>query len=387
MRLSDGRGLTYPLWVPVAVDTEWVVRHDLDDRSWAECLGAVAGLARNQLDVRRMPWRLHLFSPVLGIPGVAGPGTVAVLQVPHALADGTRASAMAAWLFGRPNPVPRVPAPRPGFLPFRAVEAARAHRRLSRDTRAGLLAPGPGPCNAPMPARTAPARSAPWCAAARSCPAPPSPSACWRRCRRPCPVCSGSPPMRWAPRCRWASPVCDRRITTSETSASACSRSSIEISAPSGSRATWPMDAAGSRIRLQVLPTGLSPRCPRPCCAGAYPSSTPTSGRPKWPATPWCPASTGRRRPELRRRAGGVDRRISGIVTGGGPDPRGAWHRGHHCDQRARGGVRRSRHRRVRAATRRGAVTYCASPDLAASSRVRPAATINSSCSSNQTVW
>ena len=145
MRLSDGRGLTYPLWVPVAVDTEWVVRHDLDDRSWAECLGAVAGLARNQLDVRRMPWRLHLFSPVLGIPGVAGPGTVAVLQVPHALADGTRASAMAAWLFGRPTPVPRVPAPRPGFLPFRAVEAARAHRRLSRDTRAGLLAPGGGP--------------------------------------------------------------------------------------------------------------------------------------------------------------------------------------------------------------------------------------------------
>ena len=116
MRLRDGRGLTYPLWVPVAVDTEWVVRHDLDDRSWAECLGAVAGLARDALDVRRMPWRLHLFSPVLGIPGVARPGTVAVLQVPH---SPPTARARRRWRPGsrRPTPVPRVPAPPPGFRP------------------------------------------------------------------------------------------------------------------------------------------------------------------------------------------------------------------------------------------------------------------------------
>jgi len=57
----------------------------------------------------------------------------------------TRASAMAAWLFGRPAPVPEVKRPRPGFLPWRAVDAARAHRRLVRDTRAGLLAPALGP--------------------------------------------------------------------------------------------------------------------------------------------------------------------------------------------------------------------------------------------------
>ncbi|MGO9151904.1 WS/DGAT domain-containing protein, partial [Mycobacterium sp.] len=144
MRLRGGCRLTYPVWVPAAVGPERVVRHDLDDPSWGACLGAVVGLADDQLDVRRTPWRLHLFSPVLGIPGVDGPGTVAVLQVPHALADGTRASAMAAWLFGRPAPVARVAGPRPGFLPWRAVEAARGHRRLRRDTRAGLLSPGAG---------------------------------------------------------------------------------------------------------------------------------------------------------------------------------------------------------------------------------------------------
>jgi hypothetical protein len=37
-----------------------------------------------------------------------------------------------------------VPSPRAGLLPWRAVQAARAHRRLERDIRAGLLASGAG---------------------------------------------------------------------------------------------------------------------------------------------------------------------------------------------------------------------------------------------------
>jgi hypothetical protein len=144
MRVSDGSRLAYPVWVPAVVGPDWVVRHDLDGPRWADCLGAVVGLADDQLDVRFMPWRLHLFSPVLGIPGAGGRGSVAVLQVPHALADGVRASAMAAWLLGRDTPVPRVPSPWPGFFPRRVVEAARAHRRMTRDIRAGVLAPGFG---------------------------------------------------------------------------------------------------------------------------------------------------------------------------------------------------------------------------------------------------
>lgn len=144
MRLEDGCALTYPQWVQAAVESEQVVRHELAGDSWQGCLAAVVGLARDQLDVRRMPWLLHVFTPVRDIPGTAGPGAVAVMQVPHALADGTRASAMAAWLFGRDHPVPGA-APLPaGFLPCRATEAARTHHQLVRDVQAGLLAPGAG---------------------------------------------------------------------------------------------------------------------------------------------------------------------------------------------------------------------------------------------------
>jgi hypothetical protein len=143
-RVEDGSALTYPQWVPADIGPEQVVCHDLADRSWAGCLAALVGLDGDQLDLRRMAWRLHVFTPVLGIPGVCGPGAVAVIQLAHALADGVRATAIAAWLFGRAVPVLDVEAPPAGFLPWRGVDAARTHRRLVRDTRAGLLTPGVG---------------------------------------------------------------------------------------------------------------------------------------------------------------------------------------------------------------------------------------------------
>jgi hypothetical protein len=154
-RVHDGSALTYPRWVPAVVGPEHVVCHDLADHTWHGCLAAVAGLADSQLDIRRMPWRLHVFTPVLGIPGVAGPGTVAVMQVPHALADGVRSAAMAAWLFGRDAPVPEVARLTAGFFPWWAVDAARTHRRLVRDTSAGLLAPGLG-SRPPLPTNARP---------------------------------------------------------------------------------------------------------------------------------------------------------------------------------------------------------------------------------------
>ena len=141
VRVDDGSPLTYPHWVPTAVEPEWVIRHQLDDGSWRGCLDAVVRLVDDQLDVRRAPWRLHLFAPVHGIPGYTGPGTVAVMQAAHSLADGARDVALAGWLFGRAAPVPDVTALSPGFMPWRAVNAARTHRKLVRDIRAGLLAP------------------------------------------------------------------------------------------------------------------------------------------------------------------------------------------------------------------------------------------------------
>lgn len=144
LRVADGCSLTYPQWVPTTVTPEQVVHHELADRGWHACLAAVAGLYAGQLDLRRLPWRLHVFTPVLGIPGVDGPGVVAVLQAPHALADGIRGAALAAWLFGRSAPVPGVHPPAPGPFAWRAAQAAWSHRRLVRDTQAGLLAPGAG---------------------------------------------------------------------------------------------------------------------------------------------------------------------------------------------------------------------------------------------------
>jgi hypothetical protein len=145
VRVEDGSPLTYPDWVPAIVGPTRVIHHELDDDTWRGCLDAVARLADNQLDIRRAPWRLHLFAPVRDLPGAAGPGSVAVMQVAHALADGARASVLAARLFGRNNTVPDVVVDSPGFLPWRAVDAARAHRKLVRDIRAGHLRPPPGP--------------------------------------------------------------------------------------------------------------------------------------------------------------------------------------------------------------------------------------------------
>ena len=142
-RVEDGSPLTYPRWVSTVIAPDQVLRHDLDDDSWGGCLDAVASLVDDQLDIRRVSWRMHLFAPVHGIPGSTGPATVAVMQFAHALCDGPRALAMAAWLFGRPTLVPEI-APSSGFLPWRGLVAAQAHRNQVRDTRAGLLPPAVG---------------------------------------------------------------------------------------------------------------------------------------------------------------------------------------------------------------------------------------------------
>jgi hypothetical protein len=143
LRIQDRSALTYPAWVAGDVDPDQVVAHDLPDNSWAGCLAAVTGLAEHQLVPRRMAWRLHVFTPVDGLP-VGGTGTVAVLQAAHALGDGTRSSALAAWLFGGAGEVPPVPAPPPfrgAALPWRSFRAARTHRQMVRDTEAGLIPP------------------------------------------------------------------------------------------------------------------------------------------------------------------------------------------------------------------------------------------------------
>jgi hypothetical protein len=150
LRVRDQGLLTYPAWVTGDVEPDQFVVHDLADSCWAGCLAAVARLGEEQLDAGLMTWRLHVFTPVDAMPG-AGVGTVAVLQATHALGDGIRSSALAAWLFGRAGEVSLVPAQPPfrgAALPWRSVLAARAHRQLVRDADAGLVPPQADSCPA-----------------------------------------------------------------------------------------------------------------------------------------------------------------------------------------------------------------------------------------------
>jgi acid phosphatase family membrane protein YuiD len=142
VRLEDGYLLTYPVWVRGRVDDSQVVTRAGELR-WQDCLDAVARLADHQLDLRRCAWRLHVFAPVLGVPG-AEPATVAVLQIGHAVGDGIRSSALAAALFGRSAPIPACAFVGRGRRIRRAIDASRMHRRLERDTVAGLV-PAPAP--------------------------------------------------------------------------------------------------------------------------------------------------------------------------------------------------------------------------------------------------
>lgn len=144
LRITDTGAWAYPVWTAGPVADDQFVVHRLPDPTWQRVLAAVAGLADQQLDPRLTAWRLHVFDGV-EVPGV-GVGTVAVLQISHALGDGVRASALAAHLFGRVAPIPTVPVthPGPGEFVRRAVAAAHAHRRLVRDTDAGLVPPPAG---------------------------------------------------------------------------------------------------------------------------------------------------------------------------------------------------------------------------------------------------
>ncbi|MBX7451019.1 WS/DGAT domain-containing protein [Mycolicibacterium sp. 3033] len=142
VRVRDRGPWRYPVWERCGVSADRFAVHDAT--TWADVLAAVAALTHHQVDAQARPWRLHAFPRVHGVPGV-DVGSVAMLQISHALADGGRASALAARLFGRPGPLEAVrPLPVHGFV-HRSAAAAVAHRRLVRDVDAGLVPPSAAP--------------------------------------------------------------------------------------------------------------------------------------------------------------------------------------------------------------------------------------------------
>ena len=153
LRIADDNPLRYPAWIsgPIA-PSQFVVHQGLD---WSSCLDAVVALGEHQLDAAEALWRLHVFAPVTDVPRSEGPATVAVLQISHALADGTRTAELAGWLFGRPAPLAPIRSPRRGSLLLRSVDAARSHRQLVRDVDTGVL-PAPSPTRGPLLTNSAP---------------------------------------------------------------------------------------------------------------------------------------------------------------------------------------------------------------------------------------
>jgi len=152
LRIVDDHPARAPQWV--FADVPAFDEHG--GKTWGACLHTVAMLGEQHLDPTDTAWRLHVITPVDGVPGASGPATVVALQMSHALADGTRSAALAGWLFGRAEPVTPVIVGRRGSLLARSVTAARTHRQQLRDVAAGALMPPPAP-RPPLLTNAAPA--------------------------------------------------------------------------------------------------------------------------------------------------------------------------------------------------------------------------------------
>ena len=150
VRVDDRGGFAYPAWATRDVDPAQFVVHDLEDATWSGCLATIIELIDDQLDATTVAWRLHVFPAVDGVPTVSGPGTVAVLQISHALGGGGRTSVSEALMFGRVGAMPEVTPLNvsPIQLPLLGFRAAKAHRGLVADTAAGAVPAPAAPCPA-----------------------------------------------------------------------------------------------------------------------------------------------------------------------------------------------------------------------------------------------
>ncbi|MBJ7289028.1 WS/DGAT domain-containing protein [Williamsia sp.] len=165
--------LDHPYWVAAPVTADQIrIHRGVSD--WGRCLADLAGRMGDHLDATTQAWRVHLYDAVEGAPRADGATmVVAVLQIAHALADGSRATRIARQLFdSRPIAPPETASSVPSFdigstlmaglgvarLPLQLVSlmargrrAHLAHRDLERDIAAGdLPSPQPGGPRAPI---------------------------------------------------------------------------------------------------------------------------------------------------------------------------------------------------------------------------------------------
>ncbi|MFD4458122.1 WS/DGAT domain-containing protein [Nocardia sp. NPDC058480] len=101
IRLQDIPGdLGYPRWVSAEFTSQQFVHHQPDGRSWHALLADLGEHLGTGVVATEYPWRIHVFRAVHDAPRSTEPVVVVLLQLSHALADGTRAAAIARALFG-----------------------------------------------------------------------------------------------------------------------------------------------------------------------------------------------------------------------------------------------------------------------------------------------
>lgn len=101
IRLQEIPGdLGYPRWVPAEFTSQQFLHHRPEGLSWQALLMDLGELLGTGVVATEYPWRVHVFRSVHSAPRSAAPVVVVVLQLSHALADGTRAAAIARGLFG-----------------------------------------------------------------------------------------------------------------------------------------------------------------------------------------------------------------------------------------------------------------------------------------------
>jgi hypothetical protein len=133
--------LRFPEWDPGPVEARQVAIRQSDGQAWPDFLGELARLMDDQLDPRADSWRLHVFPSVHGAPRAVGESTVVVLQITHALGDGTRTADLAGVLFGRDDPPAPVVSRQVGKRVQAVLAARRAAQQLASDTEAGAVPP------------------------------------------------------------------------------------------------------------------------------------------------------------------------------------------------------------------------------------------------------
>ncbi|MEV0436023.1 hypothetical protein [Nocardia sp. NPDC050413] len=96
---ETARDLDYPHWIPAEFIPQQFIAHRPDGLAWPTLLDRLGELLGTGVDATERPWRLHVFRGVRDAPMSTGPSLVAVVQISHALADGTRAAALTRSLF------------------------------------------------------------------------------------------------------------------------------------------------------------------------------------------------------------------------------------------------------------------------------------------------